>query len=495
MPQNGIVSLNRVTYPLIYDRVSYVSVLKGVAMRPDRVGNPNQDMLGLRGKTPMSALGLPHALPRSGRSGADMSQEEVRARRRRLALLFIVLLIGSIGLIWSSLQSSQDSSSSGSTRSRPDKVPASVQYEQETLRKAIDPMEELRTNGFHDEKKIMLLLTNFRDPWVCAESLAQARTRAYRSSRVHFHIAEEVFMGSEDSCVKAFCELQPEACGEMIRNKTLRFVRRDASGALGETVARYLAEGLVNGVQYQDDFYLSVEAGVTFTGDWDLQLLKQWYNTGNSMAILSVAPKALELQEISDDVMLLHCSARIHSMTGDAVVEFNAPEPKPRSGEDQRLNFPVLQTQYSEIFHFGPVSALMAVRSDPYTPFITVGHEYARAARFWTHGYDFYAPVQDTLFYDYDWRAHATAGTNATTHESAVQISNRRIRRLLGLPVSTSATEKPLSEQAHFRLGSRRTLEMWHKFSRIEPQAAYNESTRNQFVTCDQHVQYVPYAM
>lgn len=465
-------------------------------MRPDqdRVAI-DQDMLGLRGKTPMAALGLPHALPLSRRSGADMSQEDVRARRRRLALLFIVLLIGSIALLWSSLQSSRASSASALTRSRPNKVPASVQYEQQAKRKARNPMDELRANGFRDDKKIMVLLTNFRDPWACAESLAQARTRAYRPSRVHFHVVDEVFMGSEDSCVKAFCELQPEACEEMIRNKTLRFVRRDASGALGETVARYLAEGLVNGAQYMDDFYLSVEAGVTFTADWDLQLLKQWYNTGNSMAILSVAPKALELQEISDDVVLVHCSARIHSMTADAVVEFNLPEPKPRSEEDQRLNFPALQTQYSEIFHFGPVHALMTVRSDPFTPYITVGHEYARAARFWTHGYDFYAPVQDTLYYGYDWRAHATASANATIHGSAVQLSNRRIRRLLGLPVSTSVPEGSPAEQAYFQLGARRTLQMWHTFSRIEPQAAYNESTRNQFVTCDQHVQFVPYAM
>ncbi|GMF16785.1 unnamed protein product [Phytophthora lilii] len=357
------------------------------------------------------------------------------------------------------------------------------------------------TRGFHDERQIVMVLTHFRDSDACARTLVEARAMAFLSSRVHFRVFEEVYFTQEQTCVQRFCELKPRDCKQLLQSGQLRTQRRDASGAVGVTVARYIAEGMVER-KFTDDFYLSVDpAVVVFTQNWDLELLKQWYSVGNDMAILSVAPKSIELRGLTNSTMLVQCSARIHSKDQDAVVEFNAPEPIPRQGA--ALLSPVLQTQYSEVFHFGPTHVLFAVRSDPHTPLISVGHEYARATRFWTRGYDFYAPNEDILFGRYEWQEPPLPMPSGDLHDHTEERrqrrtdeANRRIRRLLGLPVSVQ--DGQLDEFERYAVGKQRSMEAWQRFSGVDPRAAFNESTTNQFSLCGAvaggKVHYVPRA-
>ncbi|CAI5728710.1 unnamed protein product [Peronospora destructor] len=68
--------------------------------------------------------------------------------------------------------------------------------------------------------------------------------------------------------------------------------------------------------------------------------------------------------------------------------------------------------------------------------------------------------------------------------------ANRRIRRLLGLPVSVQ--DEQLEQPMAYALGSHRTIAAWQHFSGVDPRAAYNESTTNQFTRCD-NVHYVHY--
>lgn len=358
--------------------------------------------------------------------------------------------------------------------------------------------QEMR--GFRNDKQIVMVLTHFRDSDACAQSLIDARATAYLASRIHFCVFEELYLTQESTCVQKFCELMPTDCKELLQSGQLQAKKRDASGALGVTVARYVAEELVEH-KFMNDFYLSVDpAVVVFTKNWDIELLKQWYSVGNDMAILSAAPRAIELRGLFNSTVLVLCSARIHSKSPDAVVEFSAPEPLPRLGA--ALYSPVLQTQYSEIFHFGPTRALFDVRSDPHTPYISVGYEYARATRFWTRGYDFYAPNKDVFFARYQWKetplpmpSGSIGDDTEKQRQRRIDKANRRIRQLLRLPVSIQ--DEQLEQFETYTLGSQRSMEAWQQFSGVDPRAAYNESTTHQFSLCaaiaSNKVHYVPY--
>lgn len=448
-------------------------------------------------QTPMAALGLPQSRDR-GRTVALSPIKEINRDRRRGAIMVVVAtaLCACVIMTWRIIMQLPSSIAfvaiAPPHRSQHETLLRDAKqnfFSNKQQQMAVEHQynNQNQTRGFHDEKQIVMVLTHFRDSDTCAQLIINARDTASLAIRIHFRIFEELYLTQEYTCVQRFCELEAEECKRMLRSRQLQTQRRDASGALGETVARYLAEGMVER-KFQNDFYLSVDSAiVVFTENWDLKLLKQWYSVGNVMAILSVAPKAIELRGLSNSTMLVHCSARIHSKSLDAVVEFNAPEPMPRQGT--ALLSPILQTQYSELFHFGPTRALFDVRSDPHTPLISIGHEYARATRFWTRGYDFYAPNDDVLFARYLWKEPPLPMSSQSMNDDTVKWrqrrvdeANRRIRRLLGLPVSI--LDGQLEQFETYALGSIRSMEAWQQFSGVNPRKAYNESTTNQFSRC-----------
>lgn len=51
---------------------------------------------------------------------------------------------------------------------------------------------------------------------------------------------------------------------------------------------------------------------------------------------------------------------------------------------------------------FSTAEAVREVPYDRYTPYLFDGEEISTAARLWTHGYDFYAPITDTVFHVYE---------------------------------------------------------------------------------------------
>lgn len=444
-------------------------------------------------QTPLSALGLGPALPRVN---AQQAQREAERARRKLTVMLVAALCA-LALLFELTQWATGSDATrqpGDARGRHERSTATPTSER--LHQQHKP--KVRGRGFRNEKQIVLLLAHFRDASACADTLTDALTRAYLPARVHVRVVDEVDVGLDASCVQLFCARVPDPCRTLLRSRRLQYVTRDATSAHGATVARHLVEAMVSRREFSDDFYVSVDAGVSFVQDWDLTLLTQWYSIGNDRAILSAAPKAAVLKHHDDSAatFLLQCSARIYSKDKDAVVAFNPPEPrlKAASADDAGARLtPVLQAQYTEVFHFGPVSALLAVRSDPHTPFVTVGHEYARATRFWTHGYDFYAPITDVAFATYAWQPTPTAEDGDTA--AHVARAHRRIRQLLQLPVTPAAEQRPLVAEAEFALGTRRSMGEWERFSKIDPRAPYNESTTNQFVSCFEPLEYVGFQL
>ncbi|GLD94891.1 hypothetical protein PINS_up003516 [Pythium insidiosum] len=415
-------------------------------------------------QTPASALALHHS-PRS----MNRSRMDQEARRNR-AIAFVVFVTACLGLIVFTSETASRGAplldGEGARERRLEAVAA----------RSAPP------TGFRDDKQIVVLLTSTRDPEECARTIVDAADLARRSDRLHFRVYEEIDVDLEASCVQMFCDLRPALCKEWLRDERLVGSRRDVSGALGESSAKHIVEGMVDPQAFEGQFYLSVDSGIVFTKNWDLTLLKQWYSAGNDMAILSVAPPAVETHGVVDSTTFVQCSARIHSKDKDAVVAFNAPDPRAKS--DPR-SWPVLQAQYSEHFHFGLVSTLHAVRSDPHLTHLAVGHEYMRATRFWTKGYDLYAPAETALFYRYQWPLSEQEKGHATPESLR---SSRRIRRLLGLQVSFE--KESLLEREVYGIGSARSLSTWREFSSIDPAAAYNESTTNQFVTCGRTLHY-----
>lgn len=207
----------------------------------------------------------------------------------------------------------------------------------------------------------------------------------------------------------------------------------------------------------------------------------------NPFAIITVYPKSTEHQNNpdSDQKLQLMCKSRIETQDKDSMVQYAAPiwldkktVPKPR-----------LMSQLAGGFNFGSCKQAKEIRNDPYTPYLFHGEEYSRAARLWTHGYDFYTPSEDVVFHWYEKRK-VVWERDWNQRYIVQQSSKRRIRYCLGLPVTKEDFDRTDLDQ--FLIGNKRTMAQWQEFTRIDPLAAYVSSDAEQFNNC-RELEYVPY--
>lgn len=251
----------------------------------------------------------------------------------------------------------------------------------------------------------------------------------------------------------------------------------------GPTAARYETEKAIT----DEDFCMAIDSHLVFIKNWDEKVVSQWESVKNPNAIITVYPKSTEHMESmeTDTNVQLMCHSRIESEDPDSMIQYGAPiwlnkrkVPKPR-----------LMSQLAGGFNFGNCKQAKEIRNDPYTPYLFHGEEYSRAARLWTHGYDFYVPSEDIVYHWYEPRKVVWERDWGERYV-VQQASKRRIRYALGLPVTKQDFDR--TELDKFKLGTKRTMAQWIKFSGIDPLAKYIGTDVEQFKNCG-ILEYVPY--
>ncbi|KDO28062.1 hypothetical protein SPRG_20220 [Saprolegnia parasitica CBS 223.65] len=326
-------------------------------------------------------------------------------------------------------------------------------------------------------------MANYRDSTRCAETLRSLLTQAARPDLVAISLVDQVY-ASEASCVDAYCKLVGDA---ICRQAPLRRqVSMDAAEATGPTAARYVAEAAID--SRVDTFALGIDSHLVFVHHWDVRLKDEWDAVQNPFAILTTYPKSTDhatrvmgrlLHAIGVYSMSIMCYARIETDDEDAMVQYSAPH------QDWSLlspSSPRLIAQFAGGFNFGPAAHAVWVRNDPYTPYLFHGEEYSMAARLFTHGYDLYAPRVDIVYHWYEHR-HVIWERDWDTRYFVQQASKRRVRAMLGLPITTFE-DVDRTELSRFGLGQERTMDQFIAFSGIDPLAEFIKGETRQFDNC-----------
>lgn len=319
------------------------------------------------------------------------------------------------------------------------------------------------------KRTIIILIANYRDSKRCAETVQSLFQNAVEPNLLHIGIYDQIY-ANESNCIESYCNLigDPNKCTRRIQmtNSTI-----DAEYAKGPTVARYHTEALIK----DEDFCMAIDSHLIFVNKWDEKVMKQWDSIQNSKAIITVYPKSTQMMNHTEfKGVQLMCVSQIESREKDAMIQYGAPE-------YVYIDRPRLQSQLAGGFNFGDCKQAKEIRNDPYTPYLFHGEEYSRAARLWTHGYDFYAPSEDICFHWYEPRK--VVWERDWPHRFKIQQrSRRRVRRMLGLPISQPDVDD--TDLDKFSLGNVRTFEQWKVFSGIDPLAPFDPTTDRQFDNC-----------
>ncbi len=97
--------------------------------------------------------------------------------------------------------------------------------------------------------------------------------------------------------------------------------------------------------------------------------------------------------------------------------------------------------------------------------------------------------MRNVLFHRYETRKYIW-DEDWEYRKKIQEQSQRRIRKFLGLSVSKEDYMK--DEMEKYGLGTKRTMEQFKAFSRIDPGAPYDNANETQFDNC-RELEYVPY--
>ncbi|KAF0716620.1 Aste57867_2749 [Aphanomyces stellatus] len=335
------------------------------------------------------------------------------------------------------------------------------------------------------ERRILVLVANYRDSTRCAESLDSLFTNAEHPDRISVSIFDQLrFDLNEPRCMDVYCA----KVGESVCRRSTRLRRNDtldATKALGPTYARYQTE---KGVDLaKDSFALTIDSHLVFIKHWDTDLVAQWDSIENPKAVITVYPDPTEGMPKTGGLTgntAMMCHGRIETDDADAMIQYGA------ATTVKSPSVPKLMSQFAGGFSFATAECTLHIRNDPYTPYLFHGEEFSKAARLFTHGYDMYYPTHMVVYHWFEVRKYVW-DEDWGTKWKLQQPAKRRIRAAMGLPITVDDYDK--TDFDKFRVGTKRTMNQFIDFSGINPLAPFKSDNENQFDNC-RDLEYVPVA-
>lgn len=306
---------------------------------------------------------------------------------------------------------------------------------------------------------IFVAIANYRDSET-THTLRDLFAKAADPARVYAGVFSQVVPGTDDDCL-------PDALPHGAPEGHVRELRVHASESLGACWARsrVFAE-LLQGEEY----VLQIDSHSRFEIHWDERLLHMYGCCPSPRALLTTYPPSYTLPDERSAAISSSIAANYFDDTGIMVAKSRVFDPLklPRT--------PAPGAFVSAGFLFGPATAFREVPYDPHLYFH--GEEPSLAVRFWTHGWDFYAPHQTVLYHDYS--SDRGRPRNWEDRHDWVALNARSVARLRHLfGIEESRDPAVLREIGRYGLGTARSLREYEEFAdlgfadqRIGPRAA-----------------------
>lgn len=286
-----------------------------------------------------------------------------------------------------------------------------------------------------DTRTIYVSISSFRD-WRCRVTIESIFGRAKYPDRIRVGVVDQTSPDFDPSCDVAIspCDTHPnQALCKYHQN--IDVYELEASLAVGPTFARHIGNRMYRGEYYA----LQIDAHTTFVQDWDADIITQFEEAKNDMAVLSTylfdAEGSIDLNTGSSirQSRYLICNAVYKGIGLDRRLHHDISEQP--EGVPRIRGSPQLQPYWSADFSFSRGHFILTVPYDPHLPMVEKeDEEISMAIRAFTHGYDFYAPERNVCFHNsYDTEGAPTPRSFSENAELYIGKHTPSIERLLGL--------------------------------------------------------------
>ena len=229
--------------------------------------------------------------------------------------------------------------------------------------------------------------------------------------------------------------------------ENIRILRVDAEEAKGPTWARSLGSKMMQ----DEEFCMQTDSHMDFVPDWDVHMIDMWAKTNNEYAVLStyVADSAT----LNENMPGHKGTNGIYEVPHLCMVTFSGSYGMVRNWGTKclrNMNKPKITNMvWGAGLSFSKCHAERKAPYDPHTPHIFDGEEFARAIRFWTHGYDIYTPHRVYVVHNYhDSQSDPTHGawvhskTSWQQRSIETQQATARLRMLLEMPTEEALAKR-----------------------------------------------------
>ena len=253
-----------------------------------------------------------------------------------------------------------------------------------------------------------------------------------------FTMAERWVPGDPDiDCAEDFCAGEGK---KYCDNGQVRILRLEEIQAYGPFFSRYLNSKLWRG----ETFYMQIDAHTEFREHWDASLIEQMRATPTyPFSIISNyppsgSPKNKRLWSAPNGVPYTPPSALCGCSfegAGGRHKTVRLMEIGRRFSNDET---PRHNAFVAAGFFIAHGSIVDNVPFDPFMPFLFMGEEIALSVRFWTNGYDIYAPAVNVLRHEYVrkehpkfWESVTMVFSNGGIHNALTDLIIPRVQYLL----------------------------------------------------------------
>jgi [Skp1-protein]-hydroxyproline N-acetylglucosaminyltransferase len=249
-----------------------------------------------------------------------------------------------------------------------------------------------------DQRTIFVAIASYRD-FQCRDTVDSIFSRASYPERVRVAVVDQI-AGDDVSCDRPHepCETNPKQ--SLCRWKDqIDVFQMDAALAVGPVFARHLGHRLYRGEYYS----MQSDAHVTFTRNWDVDIIQQMEATKDDMAVLSTY--LTDLQGSIDEngnskrnTRPIMCNTEYEGVGEEKHLRhLSQPEAMP-----EIKGMPQAQPYWAAGFSFSRGHFVATVPYDLYQPMIFQGEEMSITLRGFTIGYDFFAPERSVCFHSYE---------------------------------------------------------------------------------------------
>lgn len=318
-----------------------------------------------------------------------------------------------------------------------------------------------------DERTIYLAIASYRD-FQCRFTLESAFLRAKNPLRIRVGLVDQIVDGEDPACDEPIepCDKNPKQALCMYQDRVDVF-EMEAALSVGPVFARHIGHRLYRGEYY----YTQSDAHVTYTKNWDADIISQMEATGNEMAVLTTY--LTDVQGSIDkhghskrDTRPIMCNTDYEGGgQGQHLRHGSQPERYPSiHGMSQ------MQPYWAAGYSFSRGHFVVNVPYDLYQPMIFQGEEMSIGIRGFSVGYDMYAPERSVCFHHYAVGENAKK-RNKVPHfwENARDykgVGRNAMQRLLGIVHMNPEIDRDSwdhSEEDMYGLGGVRTPEKFYE--------------------------------